>query len=186
MPIRRIFISTCVRRSKAPGPGSYMDPSTDINSRPCSTVLKNVVAARTLFRHKRLPRFGFGTDTRLVKLTPGPKPGPGQTSRQNAEKSVARSSQGTRRRARDPMRLELDTSCIDHDPHVATIATRNSNQLTTVYAVRCEQFSELDGEVLASAGSMEKISFAGQFRLRPPPRSYLSVIGDIKRWTLDS
>lgn len=45
-------------RPKAPGPGSYMDPSADLNS-----------------RHKRLPRFGFGTDTRLVKLvnrTPGP------------------------------------------------------------------------------------------------------------------
>lgn len=45
-------------RPKAPGPGSYMDPSADLSS-----------------RHKRLPRFGFGTDTRLVKLvnrTPGP------------------------------------------------------------------------------------------------------------------
>ncbi|CAE7814401.1 nsa2 [Symbiodinium sp. CCMP2592] len=45
-------------RPKAPGPGSYMDPSADLNS-----------------RHKRLPRFGFGTDSRLVKLvnrTPGP------------------------------------------------------------------------------------------------------------------
>ncbi|CAE7213991.1 nsa2 [Symbiodinium natans] len=45
-------------RPRAPGPGSYMDPSADFNS-----------------RHKRLPRFGFGTDTRLVKLvnrTPGP------------------------------------------------------------------------------------------------------------------
>ena len=49
-----------------------MDPSADLSSRPplllAASPLPGAEGLLRRLRHKRLPRFGFGTDTRLVKL----------------------------------------------------------------------------------------------------------------------